>query len=125
MDSGLLRARQLDRERARSTGPGAGSRLLLLKADGTAQRFKTLAEVADSWGPRYSEQSGDAFEVVKSDEEFNAAAREASHIVITDSTNAALNNQLFTINRETTTPAGTFPHWVIGVSPAGKRYAQP
>jgi hypothetical protein len=104
---------------------GAEAKLLLLKASGGAQRFEQLEEMTDSWDARLTEFGSTTFQVAKSDADFNANAWEVSHIIIVGSTNEAVNNRLFEVNRDTTVPAGLKAVWQFGGRFTGKRYVPP
>lgn len=101
---------------------GEGAKLFLLKAGGGVTAYGVLEILTESWDVRELDGVGPALLVAKADAEYNDKAREASHAVIVDSTNEAVNNQVFEINRNTTVPAGIRPVWQIGVRFTGKRY---
>lgn len=120
-DRTRLKARLFDRRRARYLGEDA--KLLLLRTDGGSARFSTKETVTEGWSADFSEFLGlTTFRVAKDDAGFNQKANEATHLIITDSRNEAVNNQLFEVNRETTVPAGAGPYWRIRAAQVGKRY---
>lgn len=115
--------RILNRHRRQTLGPDA--RLFLLKTEGGTRSYKTLAELVESWSVGGSRESGSAiFRVARTDAEFNANARDASHAVVRGSTNEALNDQLFEIDKNTTTAAGADCLWRITSRQSGKRFVE-
>jgi hypothetical protein len=62
------------------------------------------------------------FNVARTDAEFARQVGEASYLMVIDSDKEALNNQLHTINRETTRLAGVDPFCRIRATEVGKRY---
>lgn len=116
-----LARRQVDRHRRETLGHNA--KLLLLKADGANQRFKALIELAEAWSKGDGGSDGQStFRICRVDDEFNGTAKEASHVVVLDSANNALNNLLFEVDRGTTSPAGAGQLWRVTGKPSGKRY---
>lgn len=102
---------------------GEQADLLLLKADGGGQKFRTLLTLVAGWTAEFSEFFGSTtFQVARDDDEFNAAAREASHVIVVKSERPALNNQLFEVDSSSTIPAGVEPYWRIRAKQTGKRY---
>lgn len=105
---------------------GEAAKLLLLKVDGSAAPYGTLAEVTNGWTAQFSDFFGSTtFKVVNSTSAFAGFVSEAAFVVVRDSDNDALNDQLHAINRETTRPAGVDPFWRIRATPTGKRYVAP
>jgi hypothetical protein len=102
---------------------GLEAALLLLKAVGGAQKFRTLLALSEAWAAEFSEFFGSTtFQVARDDDEFNAAAKEASHVIVVGSERAALNNQLFEVDSSSTIPAGIEPYWRIRAKQSGGRY---
>lgn len=102
---------------------GLEAALLLLRTDGGAQKFRTLLSLSDGWAAEFSEFFGSTtFKVARDEDEFNAAAREASHVIVVNSERTALNNQLFEVDSSSTIPAGVDPYWRIRAKQIGKRY---
>jgi hypothetical protein len=102
---------------------GLQADLLLLKTDGGSQKFKTLLTLSAAWSAEFSEYFGSTtFQVARDDDEFNAAARDASHVVVLNSERAALNNALFEVDSSSTVPAGVDPFWRIRAKQTGGRY---
>lgn len=121
-DRTRIYAGALDRERRRDYGDGA--RMLMLQADGSAQRYKTLLELPEAWAPKFPEDSEEAtFKIARDDDEFNSALIDTSNIIIVGSEDGALNNQLFEVNRGTTLfRAGSEPVRAIRAKRTGKRF---
>lgn len=114
-------AEGFDAMRAELFGPQAD--LVLLKTDGGAQKYRTLLTLSSAWAAEFSEFFGSTtFQVARDDDEFNAAVKESSHVLIVNSERAALNNQLFEVDSSTTVPAGVDPYWRIRAKQVGGRY---
>lgn len=114
-------AEAFDEAREELLGPEA--KLLLLKAQGAPQPYLVLEALTLGWSVYFSEFHGTTtFQVARDDIEFNAVATQATHVMVIDSNSASLNNQLHTINGETTFPAGVDPYWRIRAEVVGRRY---
>lgn len=102
---------------------GLEADLLLLQTDGGAQKFKSLLALSSAWAAEFSEYFGSTtFQVARDDDEFNAAAKDATHVVVVNSERPALNNQLFEVDSSSTIPAGVEPYWRIRAKQTGGRY---
>jgi hypothetical protein len=97
---------------------GVDADLFLLKAD------KSISiELAAAWSLDKPDAEGvQTINIARNDDEFNSALRESSFIVILDSTNPSLNNQLCEITYRTACPGHDRPYWIVGVMQVGKRY---
>jgi len=107
----------------RTATQGAGAKLHFLQTDGGSQRFTQQLTLTDAWAASFSDFFGTTtFKVARPDVAFSEIANRATHLVVTDSDNPALNNQLHEINREHTRPAGVKAFWKIRATTNGKRY---
>jgi hypothetical protein len=117
----LSAKRQMNRHRRQTLGGEA--KLLLLKAEGGSLAYTSLKEVSEDWSFSGAPQGGPGtFRVARIDEAFAALVRETSHLVVVGSDNAALNNQLFAVERGTATPTGASAFTRIHAQETGKRY---
>ena len=103
---------------------GRDAKLLFLKPDGGAQPYSLVVALLDKWGPDDADQFGSStFAVARIDREFSTIVEDSAYVLVIDSVNEALNNQLQAINRDTTRPpAGEKMYWRIRADLRGKRY---
>jgi hypothetical protein len=116
LDLTAIRAGQLNAEREILLGEG--SKLLLLDSE-----RNELERIESSWSLGFDRfLSSPVFNIAITDAAFNSKVEDAAFLLVIDSSNASLNNQLHAINRETTMPAGVKPYWRIAAAATGKRY---
>lgn len=117
-----LRSRMFDRKRARAEGKDA--QLILLREDGESAPFtQEFAVETGGWCSEFSEFFGNTtFNVADITDEFAAAVKKATHLVVINSGMATLNDLIHETLAETAPPAGDKPWWRIRAKPVGRKY---
>jgi hypothetical protein len=94
--------------------------------DGGSVPFESLLVLPDKWDAKFSEFFGTTtFRIADLTAEFAAIVANSTHLMITGSSNAALNNMLYEFLPETQPPLQKDAFWKIRTKSLGRRYFAP
>jgi hypothetical protein len=105
---------------------GLDAKLVLLKEDGVAVAFNEVQVITVGWHSEYSTFFGTTtFHVADLEATTASNVRKATHLIVKDSTLAALNNTLHEMKAETAPPSSDSPWWKIRAEPLSRKYIAP
>lgn len=102
---------------------GKSATLILLREDGSTAAFSEVATVQAGWNPEFSDKFGNTtFHVADATIEFAGVVRKATHLVVTGSGLATLNDVIHETMAETSAPDAKKPWWRIRAKSVGRKY---
>ncbi|HEX8653106.1 MAG TPA: hypothetical protein VF708_19975 [Pyrinomonadaceae bacterium] len=103
---------------------GRSAKLVLLREDQSADRYKTLRVISADWDiPKPNEFFGtQSFYVADISQPFADLVHVTTHVVVVGSDLSPLNGQLFELTPETSAPTGEHAYWNLRCKSISKRF---